>query len=62
MTVTEMATELGIEPNAVRQRLFVAGIKPIVKEALYAPDALERIRNVPGKGRPPKPKTKPEEP
>jgi predicted ArsR family transcriptional regulator len=52
MTVTEMAAKLGIEPNAVRQRLYVAGIKPIVKEALYAPDALERIRDVPGKGRP----------
>jgi hypothetical protein len=31
----------------------------VVKEALYAPDALERIRNVPGKGRPPK-KPKPD--
>lgn len=58
MTVTEMAAELGIEPNAVRQRLFVAGIKLIVKEALYTPDTLERIRNVPPRGRPKKPKPK----
>ena len=55
-TITEMATELGIERNAVMQRLFVAKIKPVTKEAMYDKSALEAIRNVPGKGRPPKPK------
>jgi hypothetical protein len=60
ITVAEMATELGIKPNAVYQRLYVAKIKPISHDALYAPEALEIIRNVPGKGRPRK--EKPENP
>ena len=51
-----MAAELGIERNAVMQRLFVAKIKPVTKEAMYDKSALEAIRNVPGKGRPPKPR------
>jgi predicted transcriptional regulator len=53
-TISEMAKELGIAPNTVMQRLFVAKIKPITKEALYGKAALEAIRNVPGKGRPKK--------
>jgi len=56
ITISQMAEELGIEKNAVLQRLFVAGIKPITKEAIYPASALEAIRNVPGKGRPPKAK------
>jgi hypothetical protein len=47
-----MAVELGIKSNAVYQRLHVAGIKPITHDALYAPEALEIIRTIPGKGRP----------
>jgi len=63
VTVSEMAAELGLDPNAVRQRLFVAKIKPATKEALYEKSALEAIRNVPGKGRPrrEKPLTPPSE-
>ena len=52
LTITEMAVELGIAPPAVKQRLFVAKIKPVTKEAIYDKSALEAIRNVPGKGRP----------
>lgn len=52
ITISEMAKELCIEKNAVLQRLFVAGIKPLTKEAIYPESALEAIRNVPGKGRP----------
>ena len=55
-TISELANALGIKPNAVRQRLFVAGIKPIVEEKIYPPETLEKIRNVPGKGRPKKSK------
>jgi len=51
-----MAAELGIAPDTAKQRLFVAKIKPITREAIYEKSALEAIRNVPGKGRPPKPK------
>jgi predicted ArsR family transcriptional regulator len=54
-TVQEMADELQIKSTAVKQRLYQARQKPIVKDALYAPSALEAIRNVPGKGRPRKP-------
>ncbi len=54
VTISEMAEILGIAPNTVMQRLYVAGIKPITKEAVYDKSALEAIRNVPGKGRPKK--------
>jgi hypothetical protein len=55
-TAEEMGKILGIEENTVLQRLYVAGIKPLTKKAVYDKSALEAIRNVPGKGRPPKPK------
>ena len=54
ITISVMAEELGIEKNAVLQRLYVAKIKPLSKEAIYPESALEAIRNVPGKGRPKK--------
>jgi predicted ArsR family transcriptional regulator len=56
LTVEEMAKALGLKPTTVRQRLMVAGIRPKTKAPLYDESALEAIRNVPGKGRPPKPK------
>ena len=55
-TVAEMAEMLGISPAAVKERLNTAGEKPFVKNALYRPESLEAIRNVPGKGRPKKEK------
>ena len=55
-TISEMAKELGIAPNTVMQRLYVAKIKPITKEALYDKSVLEILKNTPGKGRPKKPK------
>jgi hypothetical protein len=60
LTIAEMAETLGIPYETAKVRLFRAGIKPITKDALYDKSALETIRNVPGKGRPPK--AKPEEP
>ncbi|GHV28101.1 hypothetical protein AGMMS4952_10990 [Spirochaetia bacterium] len=51
-----MAEQLKIPPDTVQRRLLRAGIKPKTKDALYDHSALEAIRNVPGKGRPPKPK------
>jgi len=59
-TISEMAKELGIASNTVMQRLYVAKIKPITKEALYDKSALEAIRNVPSKGRPKKAVSEPE--
>ena len=60
LTVREMAEILKIKPTAVKERLFTAGEKPITKDALYDVKSLEAIRNVPGKGRPPKAKPEPE--
>ena len=52
LTIKEMAEILKITPDAVQQRLLVAKIKPITKDAVYDKAALEIIRNVQGKGRP----------
>jgi hypothetical protein len=60
MTIPEIAGKLGITYLAAKQRLLRAGIKPITKEAIYPKDAWERIRDTPGRGRPPK--AKPEAP
>jgi hypothetical protein len=57
-TIKEMAAKLGRKPSLVKHQLFVAGIKPLIREAIYPLDTLEAIRNVPGKGRPRKPKPK----
>jgi predicted ArsR family transcriptional regulator len=54
ITISEMAEKLGIDKNTILQRLYVAKIKPITKEALYATSALKAISDVPGKGRPKK--------
>jgi len=54
LTVSEMAKILKIKPNTVKQRLFQKGIKPISKEALYEPSALDAIKEAP-MGRPKKP-------
>jgi hypothetical protein len=58
-TMTEMANLLSVSVKTINMRLFRAGIKPMTKDALYDPSALEAIRNVPGKGRPPKAKPEP---
>jgi hypothetical protein len=60
LTIAEMADILGIPYETAKVRLFRAGIKPVTKDALYDKSALETIRSVPGKGRPPK--AKPEAP
>lgn len=60
LTIAEMAEMLAIPYETAKVRLFRAGIKPVTKDALYDKSALEAIRNVPGKGRPPK--ARPEDP
>jgi hypothetical protein len=56
MTIPEIAEKLDITYLAAKQRLLRAGIKPVTKEAIYPNDAWEKIRDVPGRGRPPKAK------
>jgi len=57
MTVSEMAEQLGLPLATVKKRLLRAGCKPFTMEALYTVEDFETIRNVPGRGRPPKPKS-----
>lgn len=45
LPIKELAAELGIQENAVKQRVFKAGIKPIIREAIYPPDTLDKIRD-----------------
>jgi hypothetical protein len=54
LTIQEMAEKLEITYLTAKQRLIRAGIKPVTKDVLYAKSALEAIRKVRGKGRPPK--------
>jgi hypothetical protein len=58
MTIDEMAKKLGLPYKTVAQRILRGGHEPIFSGNLYSGDVLEAIRNVPGKGRPPK--TRPE--
>jgi hypothetical protein len=53
-TLAELAEALEISQKTVEMRLFRAGIKPLMRGAIYDKSALETIRNVPGKGRPKK--------
>jgi predicted ArsR family transcriptional regulator len=52
LTMPEMAEILGIDENAVKQRLWKARIKPLTTKAVYPKEALEVIREVPSVGRP----------
>jgi hypothetical protein len=54
LTLTEMSKILGLPPKTVERRIQRAGFKPVTREAIYAPEVLEAIRGVPGRGRPPK--------
>jgi hypothetical protein len=55
----EIGELIGINQRAVKKRLERAGIKAIGYSgptAIYDPSVVEIIRNVPGRGRPPKTK------
>jgi hypothetical protein len=53
LTITEIASILGIEPSAAKVRLWKAGIKPLTKEALYPREAVDAIKDI-RNGRPSK--------
>ena len=63
-TLSEISKRLGVPVNTLRQRVTRLGIKPISQEAVYAPEVLDILKAVPGKGRPKKtaPETKPVKP
>ena len=56
MTISEMADKLKLPKDTVRRRLLRAGCKPFSQEALYTKGDFEKIKVVPGKGRPKKAK------
>jgi hypothetical protein len=56
MTASEMAKILGRKVKTVRQQLYLAGIKPKTKEAVYDDSALEILREIQPQGRPKKKK------
>jgi hypothetical protein len=60
MTIAEMAEELNLPRDTVKRRILRGGYKPLTKDAVYANEVFDAIKNVPGKGRPPK--AKPEAP
>jgi hypothetical protein len=51
-TISELSKELKITPVCVRQRLLVAGIKPILSEKVYPAETLKILREVKRPGRP----------
>jgi hypothetical protein len=63
LTLREISDILGIQPKAAQKRLMRANVKPkgyAGPTAVYDKSALEAIRNVSSRGRPPK--AKPENP
>jgi hypothetical protein len=57
LTIFEIADMLGIGFEAVKTRIRKAGIQPKThagKTNIYDESVIDAIRNVPGKGRPPK--------
>ena len=60
LTIQEIADKLSLPYTTAQKRLSRSGIKPILKEDLYPPEALEAVRNAP-MGRPKKPPEPPTE-
>ncbi|MDR0301055.1 MAG: hypothetical protein LBI04_01940 [Treponema sp.] len=56
LTASEMAKILGRKVKTVRQQIFLAGIKPKTKEAVYGDEVLEILRAIKPQGRPKKKK------
>jgi hypothetical protein len=56
MTIAEMAKKLGLGLKTVEGRIQRGGYKPLTKDAVYSVEVFEAIKNVPGRGRPPKAK------
>jgi len=54
ITLSIISKELKVPVNTLRQRVTRLGIKPITQEAIYAPEVLEKLRSVPGRGKPKK--------
>jgi transposase len=59
-TVQEIADALNISYTTALKRLERMGIEPITTGAIYPKEALEALKHVPARGRPPK--AKPEAP
>ena len=53
-TTEGIADELGIPYETAQKRIYRLGLEPLADGKIYPPEALEAVRNVPGRGRPPK--------
>jgi hypothetical protein len=58
-TVGYMSRKSGKNKEAVKKILHRTEIDPIEKNAIYGNDAWEKVKETPGKGRPPKAKPDP---
>jgi hypothetical protein len=56
MTISEMADKLKLPRDTIKRRILRGGYKPLTKDAMYSVDVFEAIKDVPGRGRPPKAK------
>jgi hypothetical protein len=54
-----MAEKLKLPRETVMRRILRGGYKPLTKDAIYAKEVFEAIKDSPGKGRPPKAKPEP---
>jgi hypothetical protein len=54
ISISDLVKATGLRRNTIEVRLHRLGIKPIINELLYPLETLDAIRNVKGKGRPPK--------
>jgi hypothetical protein len=57
LTVKDMAEKLGLKRNTIQRRLFLRGVKPLCKDAIYDPSALDAISDFGPKGFQPKQKS-----
>ena len=55
-TMAVMAEALGIAPNTLKQRLFVANEHPITTEPIWSKKSFDKVKVVKSIGRPPKDK------
>jgi hypothetical protein len=60
LTLSEMASLLGVPQRTIERRVQRAGIKPLTHEAIYPPDTIDRIKDI-KRGRPPKPPKPPKQ-
>jgi hypothetical protein len=54
ITISDLMKATGLRRNTIEVRIHRLGIEPLTNEVLYPPDTLDKILNVPPRGRPAK--------